>query len=353
MIRRLLTAIFVIAPLLVSIKPLAAQRDGAAVDTPTAATLAARRKAAEDKREQEANRRYRVGIGASFDFLNGLSAKDLYGDVSIRIPELFRVPLFGRSVGIDAGLYNGRATSLRETNDLTRTFRFPGPASDSTTVVRQSIQRTSDVHHDNLTLYASPTLRFNPNVALALHAEVHRLDRVETVGIRTLTLDTTVEVRGGGDGNGPPTLPRDTTRTTRVSGYGAFFGGGPLINFDDVDYNFWHKPLIGVEVIDGELRGAFAVQFRLTDYDHGFKLGGEVRGPLTFDRPSIAVFLARDFSLGRLADFLVGGNGDDDGEPPDTGAAAAQPATAAAPAPAPAPAPVPAREQGTTRPPGT
>lgn len=87
---------------------------------------------------------------------------------------------------------------------------------------------------------------------------------------------------------------------------------GPLLNYNDADYNFWHKPILGVEVFDGRMYGAYAVQFRLTDYDHGFKLGGEVRGRLTFEQPSIAVFLARDFSLRRLADFLVGGDDDDD-----------------------------------------
>jgi hypothetical protein len=269
-----------------------------------------RQDAVEDAKKV-ADRRYRVGIGASFDFLNGLSATDLYGDVTIRIPEVFR--LGGTPIGFDGGLYNGRATTLRETRELNRTFRFRGiPHQDSMTVVTQGIARTEDKHTDNLTLFFGPTLRFHRNVSIAGHAEVHRQELVTNVTIRTISLDTVVEQANGSSNPGPDAVPRDTSRTFRTAQYGAFFGVGPLVNFNDADYNFWHKPIIGVEVSEGRLYGAYAVQFRLTDYDHGFKLGGEVRGRLTFEQPSIAVFLARDFSLRRLADFLVGGDDDDD-----------------------------------------
>ena len=297
------------------------------------------RAATSDSMERAANRRYRVGLGGSFDFLNGLSAADIYGDVTIRIPELVRAGS-GRGVGIgfDAGLYNGRTTSFREVQEETRTFRFPGtPHRDSTMVVSQRIERTEDSYHDNLTLFIAPTLQLSRNVALAIHSGVRRSERVRTVLTRTMSQDTLVEGSAETGAGRPAGLPGDGSRTTRTQSYRAFFGIGPLINFDNADYNFWHKQIIGFEMVDGRLDGAFGVQFSLTDYDHGFKLGGEVRGKLNFEQPSIAIFLARDFSLGRLADFIVGGDGDDDGEPGDTGTSNEAPAAASPPPASPDP----------------
>ena len=44
-------------------------------------------------------------------------------------------------------------------------------------------------------------------------------------------------------------------------------------------------------------------------FEHGFKLGGEVRGITANRNPAVLVFLAKDYDFKRLAGSLVGGEG--------------------------------------------
>lgn len=269
-----------------------------------------------DSVERAANRRYRVGIGASFDFLNGLSATDLYGDVTIRIPDLLVRGDGGRfSFGFDAGLHNGRASFAENENLITNAvYRDRVPHDDSMTVVTQTVLRVSNTHRDHLTLYGAPTLKLAPSIFGVFHAEVSRREGVDVIQFEITELDSVVAVLD--------TVGRESERfieehedIRRTHSYGAFFGVGPLLDHDDADYNVWHKTAIGVEAVEGKFEWGYVVQFRFTDYDHGFKLGAEIRGSLDFNEPSVAVFLARDLSIGSLADFLVGGSGDNDPEP--------------------------------------
>ncbi len=260
-----------------------------------------------DSVERQANRRYRVGIGASFNFLDGFKATDIYGDVSIRIPQFTA----GSPWGVDAGLYNGRATIEPSVNNISWSVAFPRtPHADSTHVVTQSLVRTEKAYVDNLTLYVGPSVHAWSSLFLAGHLEVGKRENVQIVTFEVTDVDSVVlptnEVRVS------PThrLREDgETYTLRTPGYATFVGVGTLLNHDDADYNIWHKLLIGLEMMGSERTWSYVAQFRITDFDHGFKLGGEIRGSLDFDAPSIAVFLARDVSISKLADFLVGGNG--------------------------------------------
>ena len=81
----------------------------------------------------------------------------------------------------------------------------------------------------------------------------------------------------------------------------------PIVSYRAGGMEFRAKPMIGVSVAESYV-GSYAVQFRVTDFDTGFKIGGEVRGPLSAKNPVILVYLAKDFGFKRLANFIVGGD---------------------------------------------
>lgn len=261
----------------------------------------------------EVRRAYRIGIGASFDFLSGVSANDLYSDLTVFQPKVWN----GR-FGIDAGMYNGRTAVRRDTvANVVRNIVVVRAARDSMAVVSQLTSRRNHVTHDELGLFLAPSIRIADFLSVVMHSEVIKRNVVNEIGITVDSAVTRLELDTLPSFWPVPSpllpLPGDTTVVRRSSEYETFFGVGPLLNIEHGDLSFRAKPVIGTGVVNGHWQWLYLVQFRLTDFGNGFKIGGDIRGPLNLNQPTMLVYLARDYSFQRLANFLVGS----DREPPD------------------------------------
>ena len=106
--------------------------------------------------------------------------------------------------------------------------------------------------------------------------------------------------------------PADTTIKTRSTRYLAVHSIGLLLNVRVRDIELRTKPTIGFMRADSTQgvkpgrRGLYTAQFRITDFEHGFKIGGDIRGLLNGDDTTFLVYLAKDFSFRRLANFILG-----------------------------------------------
>lgn len=259
--------------------------------------------------EDTVRRAFRVGLGATFDFLSGLSATDLYYDLTIFLPDIWN-----GTVGIDAGMYSGRTAAIRDTiMGAPRLFFLRRPAGDSLTKIEQSIDRRNDLTFDKLGLYLAPTLLLTKNLHLVMHAEVIRQETIRESSITVLAADTTAIPNDTSLAiTFPPDfrVPLDVVVTRRFTDFGSFFGTGIIVSVTKGDILFRAKPLIGIERTGDNYIASYVIQFRVVDFDNGFKIGGDVRGGLNGRRTNLLVYLAKDVSFKRLADFIIGGDDD-------------------------------------------
>lgn len=276
---------------------------------------------------------FRAGVGVSFTPLNGVSKVDLYYDVTVFLPDAFRTPAGHRARwGIDAGLTNGHFTGTSDT--------IPGPPAvgavrlsgkepgrtDSVALIRQRTTLARARSNDLLTLYLAPTLRLSPGLFWAVHAEAIKRDLSLTVSTKASKPDTTLfpgttlpdsltklrPIPIQPAGTVIPALA-DTARTFRTSQYDAFFGTGPLVVVSRSQVEFRTKFVFGVGSYGATTTGSYVGSFRVTDFAHSFKLGGEVRGEFANTNPSIIVFLAKDYDIKHLAEFMFGSSSGDSG----------------------------------------
>jgi hypothetical protein len=263
---------------------------------------------AEDQDKADSTRSpYRIGIGGSFDFLSGLSATDLYYDLTIFLPKIWK-----SRIGIDAGMYSGRTVARRDTiANGQRVFLVPRPARDSVMRITQTRTRITDQTFDKLGLYLAPTYMLTNYLYLGLQAEVVKRNSRAEITLKVESADTVMQ-RDTLSPNAPippSPVPGDSKVTRETTDYVSFYGIAPIVSYRAGGIEFRAKPMIGVSVAESYV-GSYAVQFRVTDFDNGFKIGGEVRGPLSAKNPVILVYLAKDFGFKRLANFVVGGDDD-------------------------------------------
>ncbi|WP_148306150.1 hypothetical protein [Gemmatirosa kalamazoonensis] len=271
---------------------------------------------------------FRAGVGASFTPLSGVSKVELYYDVTIFLPDAFRTPAGHRARwGIDAGLTNGRfaGTSDTSANPAVAAVAHPGKEpgkTDSVLYIRQSVTTTHARSSDLLSLYLAPTFRLSPGLFWVAHAEATKRDLSTTVTLKTTkpdstlypgtTLPDTVRLRPRIQPAGTTVPPlADTTRTFRSTQYDAFFGTGPLVVIKRSQVEFRTKLIFGVGSYGPVTTGSYVGSFRVTDFAHSFKLGGEVRGEFANTNPSIIVFLAKDYDIKHLAEFIFGSSSGD------------------------------------------
>lgn len=287
-----------------------------------------------DAPEDTTLRAFRVGIGGSFDFINGISGTNLYSDLTVFLPSLWtRTAPFRRDssrtwqIGIDAGVYNGRtlprqdSTVSEPVEAAGRTRYLPRTSvTDSARRVRQIVNRTRTESVDRLGAYLAPTVRLTRGLHFLVQSELVKRDFLTETRERVVSQDTvtvapiaTLPLGGAGTLN-----PTDTTIKTRSTRYLAVHSIGVLLNVRVKDIELRAKPTIGfmredsTQTVAPGRRGVYAAQFRVTDFEHGFKIGGDVRGLLNGDETTFLLYLAKDFSFKRLASFLLGDG--EDGE---------------------------------------
>lgn len=266
--------------------------------------------------EDTSRRAFRVGIGASFDFLSGLSGTDLYYDVTAFLPRIWSTAT--GAYGLDMGLYNGRTVARRDTlPGSARMLFFEHAQPDSLLRIRQQGTLRREIVEDRLGVYAAPTVQLASSLHFVVHAELVKSSLLLTNTITVDTTDTTVVARAAGPPQGVApagTLLPDSVSTRRVTELGSYFATGFLVQYQHpaTDIELRLKPLVGLAVVNGHAVGRFVVQGRVTDFDNGLKIGAEVRADLrTAANPLLLVYLAKDFGLKRLANFVVGGDKDE------------------------------------------
>lgn len=276
--------------------------------------------------EDTTQRAIRVGIGATFDFLNGISATDLYSDLTVFLPTLWHATNKDGTekrwaFGIDAGLYNGRTvprrsdSTIMEPSELTAISRIlpRKQLTDSLVRVLQVVRRSSSESVDRLGVYFAPTFRVANGLHVLIQSELVRRDIVTEVKLHVESQDTvqqgprtTTPLEGTGK-----LLPPDTTTKARSSEYKAIHTAGVLMNVRVGNIEFRAKPTFGFTFDNApdakrHRRGIYTAQFRVTDFQHGFKIGGDVRGLANGDETVFLVYLAKDFGFKRLGSFILG-----------------------------------------------
>lgn len=254
-----------------------------------------------------------VSIGASFDFLNQVTASDIYGDVDVYLPNLW-----WDWVGIEAGLFNGRATSRTDTVPRVRSFVGLPYGTDSTAVIEQSFSRVEGSYEDRLGIHLGVLAQIKPSLFLTIHGEILQRNWTISTADTLSQTDTLGLVASDGDTNVPglpegvrlgSRLIEDQQQTAHGTFYQSQYSIGFLVRHTQSGVGVMLKPLIGYGSVAGDRVWLYSVNFGVTDLVHGFKLGGDVRGHVgSDDNIFLSVHLAKSFSLKKLGSFLGTGS---------------------------------------------
>lgn len=100
-------------------------------------------------------------------------------------------------------------------------------------------------------------------------------------------------------------LARTGVRSYPGTAWQSQFSVGLVVMHATSGADLYLKPLVGFGLVNGDFSGLFSVRFSVRSIEHGFKLGGDVRGYLSGEgETSVMVYLAKSFTLKRLAEFL-------------------------------------------------
>jgi hypothetical protein len=269
-----------------------------------------------------------VSIGASFDLLDGLRANDLYSDARVFAPGLWNIEtgLFtGWRIGMQAGIYQGRVSSKGSVTGDTASRRFtyqipvvPLDTAGGLLVRHRTYERTETRRENTLGMYTGVNVAIARDLYIVpLLVEVRREDFRHSIR-DTLISDTTIRLRPNEPIRGS-TVPYSSRVTSGVR-YAPAFMTGVRLDMRRETFNLVLQPLAGVTLATAcprptadvvprcsrEWMGTqWDVTFELEAAKSGIKLGGEVRG-FQSGTPDILVFLAKEFSIEKFADFLTG-----------------------------------------------
>ena len=250
----------------------------------------------------------RVAIGGSFDFRRNVDVNAVDGAVRV-----FEPRLWGRW-GIDVGMLNGRSVSRSDTVPAVTTYAGLRHLPDSTTLVRQTARRLTTGFEDRLALDCGVVHEIRESLYWTIQAEVLQRERFTTRAdtlMSTDTLWTRPDTAADVFGDVPAGRVRDAlvqtaTKTLATTVYQSQLSVGIVIEGEFSDARLYLKPLVGIGTLDGETKALYGARFSVSDVAHGFELGGDIRGQWDTSSVSIIVYLAKDFSLQRLGEFLGG-----------------------------------------------
>jgi hypothetical protein len=249
-----------------------------------------------------------VSIGASFDFLDGVHAADLYADTRVFIPRALT-----SRWGIQGGIYQGRLSSDPDNDTITFRFQRRVEPRDSANGMESrrtgEIRRLQDERQSNLGLNLGLNWAIGSEIYLVAQLEVRKEDRTITYQDTVLS-DSLIRVPVS-----DPLLPSPNpiNRRIRITEYIGSFTFGPRYDARFDQFNITLQPLVGVshgERLDRRHRGEearmirYQVSYELEAHQSGIKLGGEVRG-LGWGDPSILIFLAKEFSIEHFAELFT------------------------------------------------
>jgi hypothetical protein len=279
-----------------------------------------------DAPEDPARRAFRLGIGATFDFLTGPRANELYADITMFVPDLWRVPLVPRisraklrgwyraPIGLDGALFNGRTTASADTVINKRRTVFVGGATDTIwTRIVQSFDSSTTVFYEPLGNNLTPIVRLMDKLWLAFHFEGVNRTTVTKLAFRVTRADTNLNDKTFVGVNDTTSLvsalrfvPGDSTAKVRTTRYEEYFGVGPLVSFELGGIELRTKSIFGLSKVGGDWDGSYILQFRLTDRPNGFKVGGEIRKFPGSLPPTMLVYLSKDYGIQRIGSLFAG-----------------------------------------------
>ncbi|HEV2148212.1 MAG TPA: hypothetical protein VGR37_12480 [Longimicrobiaceae bacterium] len=269
-----------------------------------------------------------VSIGASFDFLDGVRAADLYSDLRVFSPSLWRPKFLGATLpmGVHGGIYQGRiSSSATSTPDSLDRFVFESPVEPRNVeggllIRRRGFERHASMRQNNLGLYVGLNAEIAPTLYWIVGQVEVRKEDVRLAIRDSVISDTTVRV--------PLDRPLRMTvvPVSRVFGetvYVPSFTTGLRLDMHRPGFDVIIQPLIGATLRDcsfdlhpaprsGRRRNC-TTKFRMVHWEityeveaakSGIKLGGEVRG-FAVREPAILVYLAKEFAVEKLAELIT------------------------------------------------
>lgn len=223
---------------------------------------------------------------------------------------------------MQAGVYQGRENTkgLPTGDTLARRFTYETPAGvdslGAPLVRRRNFERSESNRENTLGLYAGLNAAINRDLYFVFPLlEVRRQSFVRT--IRDTVITDSIAPRPS-----RPLLDSTVPVISRTSGidYVPSLMFGPRLDMRRETFNLVLQPLAGATLVRECTRAApddlprcgqawrawqWDVTFELEAAKSGIKLGGEVRGFQTRD-PDILVYLAKEFTVEKFAEFLTG-----------------------------------------------
>lgn len=279
------------------------------------------------KKKKNRQEEFKVSIGASFDFNQGISATDLYYDLSFQDYHIWRTDIEkkeNRRWGLDFKLYQSLLFSTPADSNNISSFsnvKMQNLPPDSLLIGDFSFDRVEKRKYTDFGLIIRPTFRFKSSKTFFAFAHTEVLFRrtneavqfknIDTLATRKVHKDSPLSFKSGLPGN------RNESYTDAF----LFFGLGINANINVIDSVYFRiKPSMGISSVIkdsrisnaavGKIRAYYFIDIEIIERKSGVKLGIYVRdNHLTsnqglLDEPRFALFLSKQFSLNKLADFL-------------------------------------------------
>lgn len=253
--------------------------------------------------------RYRFGIGASFDLLDGLSQTDLYADLNIFLPNLE-----GSRWGLEAGWYRGKTFSQLDTILREYSRVLPWSGSDTTTLqIRDKFNDTFSQSFNNFGFFAAPFLRLGSKPTGPEYTRVYLETRFSYIKRKIRNKSIYLPIVSDTIGSIPVTdaekFPQSALPDSLVSNWTlheAYFGVGATLHHVSKQFDFRLTP--GFGLVSNSTKsgycGYYLIKFKLIEKKFGFKVGGELRGTLPNAPPFVTIYLAKEFSIKKLSKFI-------------------------------------------------
>jgi hypothetical protein len=258
-------------------------------------------------------------IGTNFDFLNGTRANHFYYDLRVSLLDLGQRTAYDRA-GLISGLKQHRTISVDMSGvGMYPDFTFPDDNVQEDLIIRNSYN-VDKTEVDYLSLYLQPTYRINLplrtfNFYALLHAEILQIKTTSELNLETVKRDTIPLSDFRDRFVSSNRISRETPNPVKNSSAQTNFGVGLMFHYFSSDMEFKLKMIGGTNLESKVFREDYfyLFTFDLTERNSLIRLGGEIRadntpfpGPVNPGRPTISIYLAKEFSLQKIASFFGG-----------------------------------------------
>ncbi|MDX1672904.1 MAG: hypothetical protein R3211_11220 [Balneolaceae bacterium] len=234
-----------------------------------------------------------LGLGANFSFINGLESNNIYSDLVVNDLDLWNIGAQKRvQLGFELFITQGRSFTPSSKNRI----QFFDPVITGGDTL--SIPGRVDEEIISLSFLTSLTLKlpgidhFYPKIA----TEIRQLEIREAINEDVSIPDSLASL-----------TPLDPSVSSNTDSR-WFAGAGGILVLDSEDV----KAKIGINwgttifILENKTRRTFIGNFTIREKSIGLKLGGQIRDINKRDI-EISLYLAKEFSLKKLAEVFRGG----------------------------------------------